>query len=246
MNTSTNYQQNQNSSPKVGTDNFTTEVLIPLGSVIIGVIGLLASANRLPAWASWTMVIYLVLIILKILARPIKNFTSKTINQFNHRRFVKKMQPKLLKLSSEFNELLDSQRTNTIPSFISQLFSKLSQEVNMLSCLGRNRQQFTILQSWAFSLERNLRRNNKTEFIHDAAQFSDVVTWFIWACVWVRETLDNKEVDIHTNKDIISDWNAATRRISDFTSRVERLMKSANEKFNTSSCATYFQDVKPL
>lgn len=195
MDNFTNYLQNQDSSSKAGIDNFTAKVLIPFGSILIGVIGLLASTNKLPVWASWAMAIYLVIIIGKIFARPTKKFILKTVSQYNQMRFAKRMRPNLLKLSHELNELLDFERTNTIPYFTSQIFSRLSQEVNVLSCLGMSRQQFTILQSWAFSLKCNFRRDNKAEFIHNAAQLSDVVTWFIWACVWLRQAVDNLGVD---------------------------------------------------
>ncbi len=246
MNDFTNDQQNQNNNYNAGMDNFTAKVLIPFGLVIIGAIGLWASTNKLPVWASWTMAIYLVIVLVKILINPAKNFSSKAINHFSRMRFAMKMRPELRRLSSELNQLLDSQRTSTIPYIISQLFSKLSSEIHTLNCLDRNRQQFQILQSWALSLTDRNRSYNRTEFLQDAAQLSNAVVWYIWACVWLQQVINNKGLVDQLTKDVVSDWNVAVQRISDFTSRVERFMRMINEKYNSNLCITYFQDVKQV
>ncbi len=244
MNDFTNGQQNQNSNSKNGIDDFTTKVLIPLGSIIIGVIGVLISTNKLPAFALWIMGVYLVIVLVRILISPIKNFSSKAIINFSRMRFAKKKRAELHSLSSELNELLNPQRTTTIPYFINNQFSKLSSDLNTLSCLDRNRQQFQILHSWSFSLTELLRNSKKNNLMQNASQLSNLVTWFIWACVWLRQAVNNPVIKI--DDDIASDWNSAVQRISDFSSRLERLMKSVNEKYGTNVCTDNFQEVKPL
>jgi len=191
-------------------------------------------------------VIYLVFSLLIILVLLAKNIIPNTINWFSRRMFANQKRSELQELSLEFNELLGSDRLSTIPYFISQLFSKLSNEVNLLSCLERNRQQFTILQSWAWSLSDNLKYDNNTLFLRDANQFSKVVSSFTWACEWVRQVLVKTEVREKIPKALVEDWNTNINKISDYTSRVERMMKSINNKYNTSICTTTFQDVKQL
>lgn len=242
----TDYQGYKSSTSKVEVDHFTTKVLIPLGSVLIATIGLLSAETVLPTWAYWIMMIYLGIVLVKILVGPIKKFISNIINRYNKMHFAKQMKLELLSLSRELNELLESQRINSVPYFITHLLSKLSQEVQKSNCLHRNSEQFTILQSWAWCLSDNLKFDNHKLFLRNANQFSRVVSWFTWACEWVRQVLDKTEVREKIPKDVLSDWNLAVQRISDFTSRVERMMKSINNNYKTSICITSFQDVKPF
>ena len=83
-------------------------------------------------------------------------------------------------------------------------------------------------------------------FLRDANQFSKLVNWYSWACLWVQQFLNSNEVEEKVTKEIVSDWNVAVHKLTDFTSRVQRIMKSVNSKYNTGSCTTSFQDVKPL
>ncbi len=244
MNDFTNYDRLQNSNSKSGVEDFTTKVLIPLGAILIAAISVVFSTNKLPSIVLWTMILYLAIVLVKILVSPTKTFTSKVITKSNRILFSKKMHPELLQFSSELNQLLASDRENTIPYFINNQFSKLSSDINTLSCLDRNRQQFQILQSWSFFLTDLLRNSEKKNLMLNAVQLSNLVTWFIWACVWLHQVVNN--TGVQTNKDIVSDWNTAVRKISDFSSRVERLMKSINEKYNEKLCTDYFQEVKPL
>jgi hypothetical protein len=236
----------QSSSSQGRITNIATKVLMPLGLFLITLISFLTSATEVPAWAYWIMAIYLVVSFLIILTLLAKNIIPKTINWFSRRSFAKKKRPELQELSNELYELLDSQRLKTIPYFLNQLSSKLSNEINILSCLEKNRQQFEILQSWNSSLVENLKHNSQTAFLRDAIQFSLAVNSFSWACERVRQVLFNTGIHEKVHKDVISEWNVSVQRILDFTSRVQRIMKSINQKYSTSQCRDYFQDVKPL
>ncbi len=245
MNDFNYFQQNQSSNLKSGTDKTNTKILISFGLFLVGIIGLLASIDKLPTWAIWIIVIYLVIILIKISVNPVKNYVIKIINRNSNNRFAKRMQSEILAFTIELNELIDSQRITTIPYFITHLSSKLPNDVHTLNCLHRNGQQFTILQSWASSLVDNFKFNNKG-FLRNAAQLSNIISWVSWACVWAREVLNNTEVQEYLPKDVILDWNNAAKKISDFISRAERMMKSINRQYKTSICTISFQDVKSL
>ena len=240
------YQVFQSNTSKGRTQHFTTKDLLHLGSLLIGIIGLLTSSTGLPVWAYWLMAIYLVIALIIISVLPAKNFISNRIKQLSQGRFAKNKRTELQELSNELNELLEDQRDTTIPYFLSHKSSTISTEVNLLKCLERSRQQFAILQSWAWALSDNLNNDNPKLFLRDAIQFSRVVSWFTWACVWIQQVLNITEVREKIPKEVVSDWNLSVQRISDFTSRVTRTLKSINNKYNTGNITISFQDVKLL
>lgn len=241
-----NYKKYQTGNSKERTHDVISKFLFPFGSLLIGIIGLWTSAAILPVWTYWMMALYLAIVLVIILTPPTKNFIANSINFLSRKKFAKNSRTELQRLSVELNELLGSDRTNTIPYFLSHQSSKLSYEANLLNCLERSRQQFTILQSWAWSVSDNFKYDNNKLFLRDTNQFSKIVHWFSWACLWVQQVLSNNGVQDKAPKDVLSDWNLAAQRISDFTARVTRIMKSVNNKYNTNLCTEYFEDVKTL
>ena len=242
----TDYQEYQSNTSKEKVYHFTIKDLIHLGSLLIGIIGLLTSATVLPVWAYWVMAVYLAIVLVIIFALPTKNLISSIINWFNRSRFAKNKRQELQELSNELNELLGSDTLNTIPNFIKYLSSKIANEVNLLAMLNKDIDQFKVLESWAWSVSDNLKHHEHKLFLRDANQFSRVVFWFSWACEWVRQVLDKTEIRDKIPKVLVQDWNTDINKISDYTSRVKRLMNSINKQYNTSICVTSFQDVKPL
>ena len=229
-----------------GIINIITKVLLPLGFFLITVISFWTSATAVPTWAYWTIVIYLAVSLLIILVLLAKNIIPNTIIWFSRRKFAMNKRSELQEHSNELNELLGFDRSNTNPYFISHLSSKLSNEVNVLNMLNKDVEQFKILQSWAWSLSDNLKSDNHKFFLRDATQFSRLVSWLCWACLWARQFIYNSGVHEKVNKDAVSEWNVAAQKISDFTARVERIMKSINNNYKTGVCLTSFQDVKQL
>lgn len=243
------YKDNHEYKNNMGQDritNIASKVLMPLGLFLIAIISFLTSATEVPAWAYWVMVIYLVTAFVIILILLTKSIIPNIVNWFSQRKFAKKKRLELQELSNGLNKLLESDRTTTIPYFLSHLSSKLSAEVNLLNCLHRNNQQFTILQSWALTLSDNIIYNNHKLFLRDVDQFSKLVNRFTWSCLWVQQFLNSNDVREKLTKEIVLDWNTAAQKVSELTSRVQRIMESINKKYNTNRCIEHFEDVKTL
>ena len=193
MNDFNSYQEDAKNKTNSEHDYFTTKILIPFGSIIIAAIGILASTNKIPFWAFLAMAIYILLLMMIILFRPIKNITMNFKGKLDKKRFIKHMNPELKGLSKELNKLLDFDRTNTIPYFVKEFSSKIADIPEMQICLEKNRQQFMILQSWSHSISKCIDDIKSENFVQNASQMSDMIGWFTWASEWFRQGIQNIE-----------------------------------------------------
>jgi hypothetical protein len=234
-----------NKYSKSSTENFTTKYLIPFGSILVGVMGLLASGNTFPIWVYIVISLYLVIILLISLFKPVKKLFSKSIKNFTLKKFSTAKRKKLQELAEELKDLFDEQKTTTIPYIITHNYKVFQDELNTLNCVANSREQFLILQSWTLSSCDNLKNNSHSVFLRDAAEFSNIINWFSRTYNQIRTNLNNefKGKDLG---DIIIEWNNASLQILDFTNRSARIMKAINQIYDSSICCTHFQEIKQL
>ena len=250
MNDLTPFMQNENDSPKSGTDRLVKDILIPFGSALIAAIVILATTRSLPLWATVAVVAYLTFVVVLVLAKPLSNISSKFFTWNLRRRFAKKMTDELLQLVRELSELLESRRESSMPSLINSFSSRLSDKARQLLRLDRNSRELDLIQTWTLALLDRCSRRRTAQFLADAYDFTLIVLKYSWACTYLRQdVLLTKNVEEDTSKelpDFKPDWDTARQKVSEFLSRVERFAKSINEKYGTRICADSFQEVKPL
>ncbi len=248
MSNSLNTSSHPENSAWGRTGKSSVDRLIEFGLLLVAVVTLLSANFKLPP--SLTLIVegYLVIVTLTILASPAKTIFSKLMSWIGTRRSAKKMRPELLELVAELTQLVDQQRADTLPFVVAGFSSRLSDDGRSVLRLDRNLDHIGTLHAWAHSLFGRFVMNKKTNFWENAADLTHLVLQLSWAYVRMRDIVnltpnyDGLEV---LNK-LKPDWDEAVRKISDYTSRVERFAKSVNSKYGTTICTTSFQQVKTI
>lgn len=250
MNDLTPYSSGDGKPPKSGVDEFTGGVLIPLASLVIAAVIFFSTSSNRPVWATVAVAVCIAFVVIWVMVKPIKNLVSKAFNHYGKWAFARKTSLQLREFVAELNNLLSRDRANTFPYLIPNLASKLSDKVRILVRLDRNAREFDVIQAWSLALRDRCVTSRTAGFWANAADFTSVVNKFSWACTHLREdVLLSKNVEEDTAKPLTElkpDWDAATAKILEFTSRVERFAKVVNDKHGTRLCPDAFQEVKPL
>lgn len=231
-------------------EDFTTKVLIPLGSILVGAFGLWASTSKLPTLASWLMGIYLVTVLVIILSRPVKVVSSNVFTGYNRRQFAKKRLPDLRELVTELIGLLEDKKVNSLPLIIAGFSSKLYDENPRRIGLDCYLSEMNILSCWAIQVGKRINEELAKGFTSDAEDFTTIVFQFSMLGMRLRQAIINGqkrgEAESREPYDLKPDWDSAAHRISEFMTRVEKFATFVNEKFGRRVCPNSFQEVKPL
>lgn len=222
-----------------------TQILIPLGSLLIGAVGLWASSDKLPNEALWVIITYLVIVICYSLALPFKKIASFIRAGLTARRLARVFYPDLKRTARDLHSLLDGQHTNTILYILREMNSWEEFRENQIPIDSVHWNQ-----TWLESVQQRLEENRSSAFRSIAKDLGLIISQHHYFCVRSQErlasTLNKVSLQEHHSRYLKEQWQIAREQHMRQAKNWEDLAKKINEAAVEHVCLDYYEPIKPF
>ncbi len=240
----------QNASKSLLPDHFIKDILIPLGSLLIGAIPLLAVKEvPLPTWAIFIVISYLVIVTTIVSLNPLIKLISFLREKADKRRFAKTYYPRLQDCYRDFDRLIDDQKTDTIHYLLQEIISGRRGAIRSEQ-FPYDLEHVATLRSWFSSVEEQVDTYKPKNFTYLASALSHLISQHHRYCLKALQLLESliaqgtiAEQQLRLLK---QDWNLRRETYMQFIRKWENLTKNINESMNERVCVDWYEPLKTL
>lgn len=231
-------------------DHFIKDILIPLGSLLIAAIPLLAAKEvPLPTWAIFIVISYLVIVASIVLLNPLITLISFLRGNVNRTRIAKIYSPQLSDCTREFGRLIDTQKTDTINYLLRDAISGKWGGIRN-DQFPYDSEHIATLQSWFLSLEGQFNVYRHRDFPYLASGLSHLISQHHRYCLKVHQLLESLitqgTITEQQLRPLKQEWNLRRETYMQFIRKWENLTKDINESIGESICITWYEPLKTL
>jgi hypothetical protein len=229
-------------------DHFLTKLLIPFGAVLIAAIALLTANYKLPNWAVFVVIAYLVIVMIVTVWRPVARLLSLLREKGVYRNISKTYYPYLQSSAVEFGRLIEDRMSNTMISFLQDISGWPEIQSNAIPF---NIGHILTLREWLSSIQENLTSNNLSRFRRDAHDLSIIIFHYHNMCVRIQERLEliitqGKVTDEQNHlRQLKREWDIRREGHMEFIRGWGNLTKNINSSLGR-VCVDYYEPLKTL
>ncbi|NNN06128.1 MAG: hypothetical protein HKL90_09540 [Elusimicrobia bacterium] len=222
-----------------------TKVLIPFGSTLVGIVMYVAGRGGVPFWALVVVGGYLVVVMGALLFSPAKRVISRAMDKRRQCAMTKQQYPRVLQISSELQRLLESNRSDTIRSLLTEVGGWSDVE---------GRTAFDVahvisLEAWNRSIAARLNRGTY-EFIECAADLSLIVFYLNNLYVGKRQELEaliaGNKVPIMRLTYLKREWYSRRESHAALVRDWAAVAKAINSGVENRICPECYENLAPL
>lgn len=230
---------------------FITKLLIPGGSLLLAVVGLLAGYEKLPPWALWLIMLYLVVVTLAIAAYPIRLGIGYCRTAWKKRQLAQRFYRPLKMCVTKLQELTSESRVNALPSLLNEVngWPQFRDNPSDGSRQSVPSQAVLVIAAWLDSIQRRLNEPRSPEFPALVQDFSSLLVQYLTFCEDARRDLQNKvswSAQDQQIKSFKSRWNCAREELTHLVKTWEQSARDINTLTGDSWCHIYYRSLTPL
>ncbi len=231
-------------------NHFLTKFMIPFGAMLIAAIALLTANYTLPNWAIVVVVIYLAIVILAILWKPLAKAYYRFQEKKKHYNFAKYYYPLVSGNAIEFGRLIEDQKTNTLIDLIQNMSRWPEMYSNQVSF---DREHIATIRAWLESIQTYLMSHSfmdtTDDFLRTARDLSIVISQYNISCVRIQEKLEQLisqgKIVESTLRQLKREWDLRREAHVHFIRQWEGVTKNINRTFER-FCVEYYEPLKTL
>jgi len=222
------------------------EYLFPIGSLLIGILGLLAQ-TAFPMWIVVIATLYLIIIAAVFLFSPVTRFFSSVKAKWRLRRIAKMNLPELVVSVKKFNELIAPQNSNTL----AHVFSLVAQwDGQKGKVLLPDPEYIETIRNWLLAIEKRTESCTPRDFSCLCAELSSLFQQYNH---FLCQRLARMQGLIHEGslspdriRQIKQYWNVNRDAHIALVRTWERFAKKMNERTASKLCIDYYQPLGTL
>ncbi len=223
------------------------DFLIPIGSLLIAAIGLFAGKDKLPDWALYIVIFYLIAVILAILWKPTTRlYLMLRLKQIN-RYLAKTFYPLLHDSAKEFAQLIIHGRSDTI-IYLLQDINKWDEFKTQPIQLDA--EHIATIRSWYAYIERHFDFYKLKDLFYLASELSNLIFQYHRLCTHAHKQLDSLvatgKLEGQRLQYLKQEWNLRRERHNIFINKWENIAKNINTATGEMSCHDYYELLKTL
>jgi hypothetical protein len=226
---------------------WTSEYLIPSGSVLIAALALLAQYAQLPKWVIIIAVSYLVIATGVLLYIPVVRLFSSVVGKWRLRRLAKIYFPQLLESVKKLHQLVAAQNANTLLYVLEQTVQW--DELRDKSLLPDPEHVATI-RNWLSSIELCVERYKRDDFSCLCWELSSLIDQYNRFCCQrlkrLGELIAAGQLPEHRLRYLKQQWNVAREEHAAFIREWGTLAKRINERRGGQLCIESYESLGTL
>ncbi len=228
-------------------NHFLKDIVIPVGAVLIAGITLLSAKHKIPIWASICVVLYFVVVMVVVVAKPSIQLISLFKNKLKKKHLAKIFYPQLADTASKFGPLIEHQRSNTICYLIEDI-NRWDEVRNQQ--IQYDAEHMGTINGWFVSIKNYLNFYRFKDFPILAKGFSSLINQYNRFCIKLQRQLEaivsSGKLSEQRLRDLKREWNVHREKHNKIIQNWEDRAKDINKVADDRICIDYYEPLKTL
>lgn len=235
------------SKEQPGPKPWVSQILIPIGSVLIAALALIGQYPQLPRWVVLVAVSYLAVVVAVSLYVPVTALVSIVLSKRRSWLLAETYSPRLLEGVGGLRHLLTREQTNT-------LLYVLGEASQWDELRGRSPifdpEHVETMRDWLHSIETRARRYKRDDFPNFCRELASLISQYNRFCCQrhrqLQEMVAGGVLPEQRSRQLRQKWNVHREGHMAFMRQWENLSRAINERAGTRICLDYYEPIGTL